>query len=1027
MSKRRAYSRIKQPYLFFALWFAFSVSHRDSYAQTLKPLFFHHLTKADNLSQATNGFIFKDSRGFVWISSNEGLNRYDGKNIINYQPNPNDPFSLYGQNIQSYFFEDEEGNVWFSTYEALNCYVRKKNHFLHYMLNDTIKGYHVAGLDEHKILWIIVGKKDLYHFNIKNKQWAFAHELFEGVHRGLFQKNRQNEVYRFMAYSYDSKAPGLQISEYTDGKLSRQEHYFSGSDKYNLPLRRLWKFFPERDTLIWIVTPEELGAFNPVSKTLSSYNKMNGAPIRGGSAVRPYQDSLLAVSTLNNGLFFFNKHTRQFTNQYTYREKDPYALSSNHIDNIYIDDQNGIWLTLDKIGVDYALAEKVKFKSYFSTRDGGYNGSQIGFRNFLSDQSGSVWAATSNAGIIRFDKGFNIVEIFDSKTQPELSTSRIIYIFKDNIGQIWILTWKGVFILTREKSIRKITDEIFLHGTQLKNGKIILSKYEPGGIWQTSAADDYQISIAPNIGQGKEYGILYENKSGRVYASEDYSRLIEFDPSEDFRKKNTFEVRGEIFSLFEPPGDSLLLIASSYGLVKLNKANREIRYFTEREGLPGSAIYGLVADSKNQLWVSTNNGLSVLDSSYQILTAFGITDGLSALEFSPYAALKKTNGEVLFGSTDGLTAFSPETISSRLPLPQVQITGIKINDEAWPGLKCSINEEATNPGEIVALKLNYARNTISFEFVALEYGDPSKNQLEYKMQHVDDNWINCGNNGFARYPNLPPGRYQFQIKAANSDGAWCEPKSIEIIIIPPIWQRWWFITLAAIAVLAAMYGIYRYRLNQLLKVERLRNQISSDLHDDIGSTLSNVAILSTLAKQKVAADNEASALLERIDEEVQSSSESLDDIIWSINPKNDTMDRILARMRRFASEVFEAKEINGLIDFSLEAKNLSLSMDKRRHFYLLFKEAVNNLAKYSRCKNAAVRTSYHNGYMRLVVSDDGVGFNPDKVKEGSNGLATMKRRADELKGNLDIQSAIGKGTTVTVLVPVTETRDRNNS
>src|SRR5690606_39121703 len=150
----------------------------------------------------------------------------------------------------------------------------------------------------------------------------------------------------------------------------------------------------------------------------------------------------------------------------------------------------------------------------------------------------------------------------------------------------------------------------------------------------------------------------------------------------------------------------------------------------------------------------TNNGLAVLDSSYKKVATFGIADGLSALEFSPYAALQKPNGEILFGSTDGFTAFFPENISSRLPLPQIQITGIKVNDEVWPGLKCSKNEEVTNAGEIEGLELEYARNTISIEFVALEYGDPFKNQLEYKMEGIDDNWVNCGNNGFARYPNM---------------------------------------------------------------------------------------------------------------------------------------------------------------------------------------------------------------------------------------------------------------------------------
>jgi two-component sensor histidine kinase len=401
--------------------------------------------------------------------------------------------------------------------------------------------------------------------------------------------------------------------------------------------------------------------------------------------------------------------------------------------------------------------------------------------------------------------------------------------------------------------------------------------------------------------------------------------------------------------------------------------------------------------------------------------AFDVPDGLQGLEFNSHGFLRRSNGEFWFAGQNGVNYFNPSNVRLLQRLPQVQFTQLYINDNEAVR-PCALTG-ATNISEVKRLDFTWRENTLSFEFAALEFSNPSKNTFQYMMQGYDENWVQGGTRGFARYANLPPKTYTFSVRAANSDGLFSAPKNITIVIAPPWWRQSWFILLALTFLLTTGHSIYRWRIGQLLGVERLRNQISIDLHDDIGATLSNVNILTTLIRQKLPADSEALPLLDRIEEEVQASAESLDDIIWSINPKNDPLDRVLARMRRFATEVFEAKGIEGTLQFPPEAKRLRLTMEKRRHFYLFFKEAINNLTKYSNCRNAVVSVIYQKGQLTVSISDDGVGFDLNTAKEGGNGLMTMRQRAKNLRGEFSLKSAPGQGTTVGIRFPVTENRD----
>src|SRR6185436_14257262 len=254
----------------------------------------------------------------------------------------------------------------------------------------------------------------------------------------------------------------------------------------------------------------------------------------------------------------------------------------------------------------------------------------------------------------------------------------------------------------------------------------------------------------------------------------------------------------------------------------------------------------------------------------------------------------------------------------------------------------------------------------------------------------------------------------FKLKTISRDNVPSkEIATLKIHIDPPFWNSWWFYLLCAAAVAGLLYFIYKLRVNRILAVEMVRRRVARDLHDDMGSTLSTINILSEMAKMKIRNDVEkTSEYIGKISDNSSRMMEAIDDIVWSINPMNDSMQKITARMREFATSVLEAKDID--LDFKVEdeVSHLTLDMEARRDFFLIFKEAVNNVAKYSNCRNASIYVGVRQKRLLLDIRDNGVGF--DVNNDNGNGLINMKKRADSLKGKIVITSLPGAGSQVSL-------------
>jgi signal transduction histidine kinase len=305
------------------------------------------------------------------------------------------------------------------------------------------------------------------------------------------------------------------------------------------------------------------------------------------------------------------------------------------------------------------------------------------------------------------------------------------------------------------------------------------------------------------------------------------------------------------------------------------------------------------------------------------------------------------------------------------------------------------------------------------EYVGLSFQGEGEIRYQYKLEGANADWSQPGVLRSVNYGRLAPGHYRFVVRAISKQGlVSADPAVLEFRILPPIWQRWWFLALGTLVVAAAVYATYRYRLHRLIELERVRTRIASDLHDDIGSNLSLISGLSDVLHQQTSGvDPEIAERLSVIARVSRRSVDAMSDIVWAVNPKRDSLLDLSHRMRRFASDSFTARDIQFHFDAPSLQQNVKIGAEVRREVFLIFKEGVNNIVRHSGSKTAEVALQIDHGMINLKLSDNGKGFDVT-VTDNGQGLVSMRRRAEKIGGELVIISRASAGTTLVVKAPV---------
>jgi ligand-binding sensor domain-containing protein/two-component sensor histidine kinase len=460
--------------------------------------------------------------------------------------------------------------------------------------------------------------------------------------------------------------------------------------------------------------------------------------------------------------------------------------------------------------------------------------------------------------------------------------------------------------------------------------------------------------------------------------------------------------------------NNLWIATATAGLARLNLLSNKVDQFTTADGLPDNVIYKILMQG-DKLWLSTNMGLCCFNKTDKSCCNFGSTDGLQNSEFNRMAGCILPNSEIFFGGIDGLNRFFAKDVLKLAYTSKLKFTSINVqqNELLLSNSSKLILDSAAQP---LALNLDYKDNFVLLDVSLADYINPAQCRYFYKIQGLHEDWIALNANNRITLTNLPIGNFVLMAKALNSRGSWSPIVNLNIHVQPPWWRTWWAICCGILLLAGIIYGVLQYRIHQVRNIERLKNRISSDLHDEIGSSLTSLNIYNNLA-QKHASDK-SKKYLDRSETVLQKVIENLNDIVWSLNSRNEALDSLATRMQ--GSTVVQTLQLQGYkvqVNSSDRCAQILLSNEQRKNLLLCLKEACNNALKYANGNLLTIDIDYTNKLVQATVRDNGVGFEINDAKLG-NGLLNIKERMKNIGGTASITSAPGTGCVVKISFPL---------
>jgi ligand-binding sensor domain-containing protein/signal transduction histidine kinase len=599
------------------------------------------------------------------------------------------------------------------------------------------------------------------------------------------------------------------------------------------------------------------------------------------------------------------------------------------------------------------------------------------------DREGGWWALT-NDGLYRFSSSpaegpgaFTPVHVYT--TADGLPSSHIFRLFEDRSGIFWVGTRSG--------------DPIDSGLARFDPGVRRATKFGPAeGLpehWAPSAfAEDRQGSLWIGFYDGG----LARYREGRFRA---------YTPAEGIPP-------GMVTALLVDRQGRLWLSTNLAGLARMDDPAADppkLTRYSTRNGLGSNNVRTLVEDGLGRIYAGTARGVDRLDPATGRIRRYGREDGL-ATDFVT-ASLRDSHGDLWFGTYGGAYRLQP-TRDRPEEAPAIAITGLRIDGEARP-----VRE--LGQAALEDFELDAGQRDVAIDFVSVSRHRAQGITYQYSLDPDRFSWSEPSVNRGVHFARLAPGRYRFAVRAVTAGGmASAAPATVAFVILPPIWQRWWAIALVAAAMAATGVGLYKYRVRRLLEIQRLRMAIASDLHDEVATNLGSIAMFSALVRQQASSP---SPFLDRISSLAADSVEALREIIWSIDPKPETIGSLLVRLRDTMVATARAHGIHLVVGAVPDGMRQNLTPDQRKNLRLMLKEAVANAITHSGGTEVTVTAEQAGRQVRMVVRDNGTGALPGESSSG-RGLATMRARAEAMGGTATITRVPGAGTRVEFLVKI---------
>ena len=903
------------------------------------PYVFQRLDREDGLASNIVLAILQDRQGFMWFGSENGLQRYDGRQFLHYRFELNNPNSLASDIVEA-LLEDRQGDIWVAAPAQVTRFSPGQGKFTRVPVlpakDSSLPRRWRLQECRGRIFLQSGSRQDTYVYDaVRSAFVPFSDSLLcqastlapavplPGHEPYVYLQDRQGTVWA-AAEQLWARRPGH------DGFEPVPEN--SGS-RYGLDYHQIYSITQNQEGTIWLGTDKGVYYFNPGKQRFSTVG------VEGESNHHP--DATPAV-----------------TGFLETRAGDIYVCSINKGIQVY--DQQF------RLRRSYQLAGSGKPRQVWCLAE---------------DRFDRVWAGASDGALLLLNKDR---ARFEKLSPPELANQTILKATTDATGNIWWGTSTGLLV---QHNPERETFISFPLQAQLKPQQVgqvqRLLFGADGSLWVgTSQAGVLQLDVKTghtlaHYDMTTRPGGLLSNAVGEIA----------------WYNKHT------------------LLVSTNLGLHFLDTGSRQVKALTTADALPSNTILNLVKASDRHLFLTSQVSLSRWDMQTGTFTGYGARDGLLNESYAFNTGYRLRDGRILLGTLQGFYYFHPDSLEKSPAPPNAQITGFRIFDKRVPVHTALLKKRG--------LSLEHHQNFFTFEFAALDYYNEAKIRYEYRLEGVDSDWRQGGQNRFASYTNLDGGSYRFKVRARREDGTISpDVTTLDLRIASPFWKTGWFWVIVLLALSGILYGFYKLRINRLLALQQVRTRIARDLHDDMGSTLSTITIFSDMANQQVLANpGLAQGYLDKISRYSHDMMTTMDDIVWSINPQNDSLQNLISRMRELATELLEAKNIAFTIQADAAVNSMRLPLESRYDCFMIYKEALNNLAKYSSCRHVHIKINFMGNRLQLKITDDGKGFEVQVAGSG-NGLRNMMRRAANIKGHLEVISAKGKGTTVFLTAPL---------
>ncbi len=763
-------------------------------------------------------------------------------------------------------------------------------------------------------------------------------------------------------------------------------------------------------------------------ETWTTYNEASGLPFAYIASLAESGDGTIWAGSLDDGLYYFSGE--RFL---AVREKD--GLSGNAIRSLLADREGNLWVGMRTSGLNRVARAKLMA---YGVNEGLTNDF---VRGVAEAADGALWVATIGGGMYRGGPG---------RFEPVPSTiGTVTYPFFETVvstrdGSLW---WGGAGALFHWRDGREVTHYTRDNAEWLANtGVTALHEDIRAGLWigttrgELLLLRDGKFQLRPQRVTRGAVTALAQEKDGTLWVGSVAGGLARLRPDE----VATFSITNGLLSneirTLHLDEDGTLWIGTGGGGLSCWK-NGRIVSFTTRQGLGDDTVSQILEDDEGHLWLGCNRGIFLVQKTELSALAagnitaiqsraFGTGEGMPVEEcsggFSP-AGLKTKAGTLCFSTVKGLVQ-----IDSRQPEMEAQPPSVLLEEVLVDGQVQALRRQSNTAGAgdpAWAITLSPGRREIEFHYTGLSFESPEKIQFRFQLKGYDKEWIEARTRRVAYYQRIPPGDYVFQVVACNANNVWTEPAtSLAITVEPYFWETRWFPAVAGVLILGGLAGAvnlaarrrYKRRLALLETrhaIERERLRISQDMHDDIGSILTRVSILSDVGQSEAKAENTAQQF-ERIGSQVRTAVVALDEIVWATNPGDDNLPRFAEYVGRFADECFENTTVRCWQEIPTDLPKLPLRADVRHNVFLAVKEALNNVLKHSRATEVWLRLRLANSEVCLEVEDNGRGFKPEATAPGGNGLGNMKSRLAECGGDLQLASAPGQGTRIRFVFPL---------